>query len=60
MNDDTDIIRAKYQEIRKVSKSNLISENGVISSLEDIDRLLNSLRNKLEAELKQNGEFKLI
>lgn len=48
------------KEIRKVYKSNLISENGVISSLEDIDRLLNSLRNKLEAELKQNGEFKLI
>ena len=60
--DDTDIIKDPpvVKEIRKVYKSNLISENGVISSLEDIDRLLNSLRNKLEAEIKQNGEFKLI
>ena len=48
------------KEIRKVYKSNLISENIVISNQEDIERLLNDLRNKLEKELKQNGEFKLV
>ena len=50
----------EVKEIRRVSKSNLISENSVISSQEDIDRLLNYLRNKLEKELKQNGQFKLV
>ena len=48
------------KEIRKVHKSNLISENSFISSQEDIDRLLNDLRNKLEKELKQSGKFKLV
>ena len=48
------------KEIRKVYKSNLISENSVISNQEDIDKLLNDLKNKLEKELKQNGEFKLV
>ena len=58
----TDIINdpSVVKEIRKVYKSNLISENSVISSQKDIDRLLNDLRNKLEKELKQNGEFKLV
>ncbi|MFR4671115.1 MAG: hypothetical protein ACLT69_14950 [Intestinibacter bartlettii] len=61
MSDGTDIIKDPpvVKEIRKVYKSNLISENSVISSQEDIDRLLNDLKNKLEKELKQNGEFKL-
>ena len=48
------------KEIRKVYKSNLITENSVISSQEDIDRLLNDLRNKLERELEQSGKFKLV
>ena len=38
------------KEIRKVYKSNLISENSVISSQEDIERLLNDLRNKFIAD----------
>ena len=60
--DGTDIIKDPpvVKEIRKVYKSNLISENSVISNQEDIDKLLNDLKNKLEKELKQNGEFKLV
>ena len=58
----TDIIKGPpvVKEIRKVYKSNLISENSVISSQEDIGRLLNNLKNKLEKELKQSGKFKLV
>ena len=58
----TDIIKDPpvVKEIRKVYKSNLISENSVISSQEDIDRLLNDLKNKLEKELEQSGKFKLV
>lgn len=60
--DGADIIKDPpvVKEIRKVYKSNLISENSIISSQEDIDRLLNDLKNKLEKELEQSGKFKLV
>ena len=60
--DGTDIIKDPpvVKEIRKVYKSNLISENSVISSQEDIERLLNNLKNKLEKELEKSGKFKLV
>ena len=60
--DGTNIIKdlPLIKEVRKVYKSNLISEKSVISSQEDIDRLLNNLKNKLEKELKQSGKFKLV
>ncbi|MDY2735840.1 hypothetical protein, partial [Intestinibacter sp.] len=48
------------KEIRKVYKSNLISDCPVISSEDNIDKLLDNLRKKLEKELKEKGEFKLV
>ena len=48
------------KEIKKVYKTDLIVDYPVISSEEDIDKLLNNLRVKLEKELEEKGEFKLV
>ncbi len=46
--------------IRTLYKSNLIPYQPTVETKEDIEKILNDLRSKLERELQENGEFKLV
>ena len=45
---------------RTLFKSNLIPYQPIVETEEDIEKILSDLRIKLEQELKDNGEFKLV
>lgn len=45
---------------RTLYKSNLLSYQPTVETEEDIDKILDELRRKMEKELKENGGFKLI
>ncbi|MGL4914534.1 MAG: hypothetical protein ACRC3Y_19100, partial [Romboutsia sp.] len=51
---------AKVKTTRNVAKSSIVPYQPVINNKEDIEKLLESMRIRLEKELQENGEFKLI
>ena len=46
--------------IRTLYKSNLLPYQATVETEDDIEKILDDLRRKLEKELKESGEFKLI
>ena len=55
-----DLKPQKPKQTRMVSKSHMIPHQPVVSSEEDIEIILRDMRTRLEKELNEKGEFKLI
>lgn len=50
----------RVKTTRNIAKSSIVPYQPVINNKEDIEKLLESMRTRLEKELEENGEFKLI
>lgn len=50
----------KPKQTRMVSKTYMMPHQPVVSSVDDIETILRDMRTRLEKELNDNGEFKLI
>lgn len=50
----------KQKQTRMVSKTYMMPHQPVVSSVDDIETILRDMRTRLEKELNDNGEFKLI
>ena len=50
----------KPKQTRLVSKTSMIPHQPIVSSIEDIEIILNDMKTRLEKELNEKGEFKLI
>ncbi|MCU9807466.1 hypothetical protein LEQ06_04280 [Paraclostridium sp. AKS46] len=50
----------KPKQTRMVSKTHMMPHQPVVSSVDDIETILRDMRTRLEKELNDNGEFKLI
>ena len=50
----------KPKQTRLVSKTSMMPHQPIVSSIEDIEIILNDMKTRLEKELNEKGEFKLI
>lgn len=55
-----DLKPQKPKQTRMVSKTHMMPHQPVVSSVDDIETILRDMRTRLEKELNDNGEFKLI